>query len=108
MGVKRSSWVRTTAGHLALVVGPRLVEARVAFGVVVHVGVGSSAVDEVDCFGVVGGGAGGGGPSLRPRGLPRVTGHRRVRRPRRGGEQCILAGFGGLLRDFDEDLMLWW
>ena len=61
MGVTRSSWVRTTAGHLALVVGPRLVEARVAFGVVVHVGVGSSAVDEVDCFGVLGGGEGGGG-----------------------------------------------
>lgn len=61
MGVKWNSWVRTTAGHLALVVGPRLVEAGVAFGVVVHVGVGISAVDEVDCFGVLGGGEGGGG-----------------------------------------------
>ena len=61
MGVKRSLWVRTTAGHLALVVGPRLVKAGVAFGVVVHVGVGGSAVDEVDCFGVLGGGEGGGG-----------------------------------------------
>lgn len=32
-----------------------------AFGVEVHVGVGISAVDEVDCLGVLGGGEGGGG-----------------------------------------------
>jgi hypothetical protein len=30
-----------------------------------------------------------------------------VRRRRRGWEKCMLAGFGGLLEVFGEDLMLW-